>query len=275
MNIITKIVGIVNVTPDSFSDGGKNFAASDALHNIEAMLEQGVDMLDFGAESTRPQAEVITSQKEIERLKPIVEVLVKRGDLYNSNNKKVRLAIDSYRPETVRFCLDNGFDVINDVTGFCNQEMVNLAVEYKTQNIFMHSLSVPADKNIILPQGSDVVKTLIEYANSKKLHLLEQGIKEDNIIFDVGLGFGKNSEQSWQIVRNVTKISHETKLPLYIGHSRKSFLADIANNPANSRDVETLALSIYLMQQGIGYLRVHNVQQHNIARMCLDELANK
>jgi len=258
----TKLVGIVNVTPDSFSDGGAYLRPDDAIAAIKRLIEEGASVIDLGAESTRPGATPLSSEEEWQRLEPVLRAL--------PWTKNVEYSLDTRHTQTAKKAqniqLAQGAFWMNDVSGLLDPEMGKVVREAGCKVVLMHSLSVPADKNIILPEGTDVVKEILAFANGRIQALEALGVKREQIIFDPGIGFGKSAAQSWEIIANI-KNFRSLGVPLFIGHSRKSFLSHPhpiiaeAGNPL-TRDQQTLVVSQYLAKQGVEYLRVHDVAAH-------------
>jgi len=245
----TQIVGIVNVTPDSFSDG---YTPEAAIAHARKLMEQGVDMLDIGAESTRPGAVEVSPEAEWQRLEPVLKALV----------GTVRLSVDTRHASTAAQALALGVDCINDVSAASNEGLINaVAEEGFCDYVLMHSLSVPADKNKVLPPEADAVSEVMEFAKKKIAWLEKKGIARARIIFDVGVGFGKTPQQSLELINRIAEF-RVLGVPLYVGHSRKSFLSLFTDAPAKERDELTLKFSRQLAAAGVAYLRVHNVELH-------------
>jgi dihydropteroate synthase len=243
---MTKLAGIVNVTPDSFSDGGQYTDTHSALAHIEQLIEDGADIIDIGAESTRPGATALSAEQEWERLSPLFEGLNVSGAIFS---------LDTRHAENARRALDIGFHWINDVSGFKDNAMIETVKLYGCQLVMMHSLTVPADKNVTLPEDADVIDALLKWSQANVARLERAGIRRHRIIMDPGLGFGKTARQSGQIIERFIELK-ACKLPILIGHSRKSFLG------AGDRDAGTLAVSRQLIAKGVDYLRVHDVAAH-------------
>ncbi len=247
---MTKLVGILNLTPDSFSDGGRYIDVKAAVKRFAEMEEQGAYMIDIGAQSTRPGAAMITAEDEWRCIKPVLQEV---------KNLNAKISIDSFHPQTIAQALEYGIYAINDVTGFVSDDMVKLAATSGAKAIFMHSLSVPADKNIVLEEGVDVIEVLNNWLVEKRQKLATAGIQESNMIFDPGIGFGKTSQQSLDIVMNADSFSQHG-VEVLLGHSEKSFLSLFTEKPAGQRGVETRIFSYMLAQKGVNYLRVHDVK---------------
>lgn len=244
----SKLVGIINVTPDSFSDGGKNFTPQAAIYSINELIKDGADIIDIGAESTRPNATPISPEEEWARLEPVLK---------NISDFSVPVSIDTRYAKTALQALKLGAGWINDVSGFSDPEMVKAVRDSDCRLVVMHSLTVPADKNVILLPDEDPIDLILAWAQKRFAELEQAGIDRERIIFDAGIGFGKSAEQSMAIIKGITRFK-ELAVPLLIGHSRKSFLGDDRNDEA------TLKISQYLADRGVEYLRVHNVKRHRL-----------
>lgn len=253
---MTKLVAILNITPDSFSDGGKYNSYNQILEAALKFIADGADVIDIGAESTRPDAKPLDAKAEWQRLKPVLSDIIK-----NSHEHNVKLSLDTRHAQNAKRAIDLGIDWINDVSGFADMDMVDAVKNTDVSCVLMHSLTVPADKSVILPKNRDVVEFLIDWAADKIVDLGKYGINKDRIIFDPGLGFGKDAEQSWQIIDNIEKFQI-LDVPLFIGHSRKSFLG----GDMGDRDGKTLEVSKKLMLKNVDYLRVHAISVHKKGR---------
>jgi len=251
-------MGIVNLTPDSFSDGGR-FTDWDSVEpTIAAMLEAGVHIIDLGAESTRPGAHAIDPQAERRRLEPVLEPL--REHIADDRLRPL-LSIDTYHPETAAWALDSGVDIINDVTGLSNPAMLEIAAASQAEWVAMHSLSVPAVKAQALPADADALATIESWLSSRIEQWTRAGIDLSRIIVDPGIGFGKTALQSLDLLRAAYRL-RRYGLRVLIGHSRKSFLNELTRSERVDRDLMTLGMSLALCAQGVDILRVHNVPLH-------------
>lgn len=250
MNRPTQIIGILNITPDSFSDGGQFASPKDAAKAAKAMISQGAIAVDIGAESTRPKAKPLTWQEEWERLEPVLKL-----------TKDVPVSIDSYHPETVeRALVFPQIEYINDVSGFKNLDMCRLAAKSKKKLIVMHSLTVPADTKIVI--DGDATTELENWIQSTMARLKNFQIAAKNVIFDIGIGFGKTAEQSIELIKNIENLSeltHQLGAKMLVGHSRKSFLSKFTDKNFNNRDFETAIFTSFFATQNVDYVRVHNV----------------
>lgn len=255
----TKIVGVLNITPDSCSDGGLYLEAEAAINHAKDMIKAGADIIDVGSVSTRPNGDFVSVDEEISRLKdvmPALKALVK--------GTGVLISLDSYNHQTLASFMDY-IDIINDVTGMENPKMQHLALESGKDTIFMHSMGVPVNNSErCLAENIDVIKFLISWREQKVEQLLGLGFKSENLIFDPGIGFGKNLEQSMTIVLRLEElISPDFKI--MIGHSRKVFLSLLGGMDYKNRDKETHAITRSIRDVGVDYLRVHDVAGTKLA----------
>ncbi len=260
MVIDTKLVAILNLTPDSFSDGGSYADTNAALKAIERFAEEGASVIDIGAESTRPGAIPISVEEEWERLSPLLK------QLKHIPHTGIQYSIDTRNGENARKALDLGVDWINDVSGFSSRTMIDAVLPYDCMLVVMHSLGVPADKAMVLPEDCDIVELLTGFAVTRLRELEQEGISRKRFIFDPGVGFGKTAPQSWDIINNASGFN-ALGVPLLVGHSRKSFLSP----DRESRDAATLEVSTQLIESSVNYLRVHDVASH---RQLLESLMN-
>lgn len=247
----TKLVGILNITPDSFSDGGLFFDSDSVFSQVHKLIKDGADVIDVGAQSTRPGAKLLTAQEEWSRLSPHILQLIEICHSYD-----VKVSVDSFHGEVVFNALNAGVDIINDVTGLKLQKMIEVAAKSDCKIVMMHSLTVPADKKVIMKDDIDVVDQLLNFASKQIKHLISCGIDPDRLIFDPGIGFNKTTKQSWEIINRVEELK-QIGLPLYIGHSRKSFLGDLKT--VKEKDKATFKISKDLIKKEINYIRVHNL----------------
>ncbi|MDZ7780217.1 MAG: dihydropteroate synthase [Gemmatimonadota bacterium] len=250
-----RLMGILNVTPDSFSDGGRFTDAGTALAQAERLLDGGAEILDVGAESTRPDGVRVPVAEERARLRPVLDALQDlRRDRY-------RLSLDSRNPETVSWALERGVDIVNDVTGFADPALVDVVSGAEVDLVCMHSLSVPVVKWEFLPEDRDPVEQLAEWGRERLEALRRKGIPSRRVYFDPGIGFGKTTAQNWTILSEVERL-HSLGAPLLVGHSRKSFFRSVTDRPAPERDEATVEVSLDLARRGVEVLRVHDPAAH-------------
>jgi dihydropteroate synthase len=253
---MTKIISILNLTPNSCSEDGIYNDAVTALNRIDHMIQAGVHVIDIGAESTRPNAESLSAEEEWRRLAPVLTVLDQRLE-------QVQFSLDTHHPENAAKALTLGFHWINDVTSGRNPDMIKVIKKSNCSYVIMHSLSIPADPKENINPMLDPVQVVLNWAQESIEKLEQAGIQRSRIIIDPGIGFGKIAEHSLQLIQNINQFK-KLPVPLLIGHSRKRFLRLFSDKPYHQRDPETLALSYYLVEQGTDYLRVHDFENHMI-----------
>lgn len=264
------IMGILNITPDSFSDGGK-YNSFDEFARVFSLWEQNqVQIIDIGAESTKPGAIALKANEELERLGRVFEFIKN----YDFKAIKPILSIDTYHPKTAEKAIEVGFNMVNDVSGFANEKMIELAESNKNIKFaFMHNLGIPSDKKVIIPEDKNVVDEVKIWLENK-LNLLEKhNIEKEQLIFDMGIGFGKNPSQSLQLLQNIREF-HDYGIKILVGHSRKSFMKVFSNVEAENRDIETLAISLGIMKN-VDILRVHTPLEHKRAFMGYCHMENQ
>ncbi len=245
----TKLVGILNITPDSFSDGGMYIEPNNAIEHAYKLIEDGADIIDIGAESTRPFSKGVEPKEQIRRLKPILD---------NLKSIKIPLSVDTRSSEVADYALNNGASIINDVSGFdYDSRMINVISKYNAKVIIQHSNGTPENMQIN-PIYKNVVEEVYLSLHEKIQTAKNQGIK--NIIADIGIGFGKTKEDNFKLLERIDDFK-SLKLPIMVGLSRKSLLGVIENNN-DLKDTLSLALSYPLILKGVDYLRVHNVKLH-------------
>lgn len=257
------LMGILNVTPDSFSDGGRFVEPAAAIAQARKMVDQGAGIIDVGAESTRPDGMPIGQSTEWARLEPVLQGLRELREELRTRERRdpFRTSIDSRHPSTVRSALKIGVDMVNDVSGFRHPEMLEVAAESEVPLVFMHSLSVPVVKGESLPLDCDPVDVLMGWARDRLEEFDRRGIARGRLIFDPGIGFGKSVGQNWTVLEQVERF-HDLGVSLLVGHSRKSFLDVVTARPSAQRDPETVEVSRSLSTKGIEILRVHDVDGH-------------
>ena len=242
----TYIMGILNVTPDSFSDGGNYSDIDKVLFRVEEMIKEGVDIIDIGGESTRPGYDPITVDEEINRVVPVIEKI--------KNNFDIPISLDTYKSEVALCGIKVGVDMINDIWGLkADDKMAQLIADYKVVCCLMHNRKKVVYDSFI----KDVVQDL---EVSVKL-ALDAGILKENIMIDPGVGFGKNYEDNLRILRNIDALK-VLDYPILLGVSRKSVIGFALGLPIEERLNGTLALSAYGVMKGCSFLRVHDIKQN-------------
>jgi dihydropteroate synthase len=251
-------MGIVNLTPDSFSDGGGHADWDSVTAHVASVGEAGAQIIDFGAESTRPGATPLAPNEELERLEPVLErVIAKNSD----DRLRPLISVDTYHPETAKRVLALGVDIVNDVGGLTSPAMIEIAGTHQADWVAMHSLTIPADPRQALPNEAEVCAEIERWLEARLENWSRAGLNLDRILFDPGIGFGKNSLQSLAILRNLRRFQGYG-LRCLVGHSRKSFMQSFASRRQEDRDLTTIGASLRLIAQGVDVLRVHNVPAH-------------
>ncbi len=249
------LVGILNITPDSFSDGGKFTSLSNALAQSEKLVREGAEVLDIGAESTRPGATPVLPETEWMLLEPVLTALKEQSKQWAF---KPKLSIDTRHYIVAERAMQLGIDWINDVSGFVDPSMRALAVGSPVKCVVMHNLGVPAQKHVVLASHPNICEQIVDWTEQRFDELLDAGVDANQLIFDIGIGFGKTAQQSIFLLKNIKQF-RRLNCPLLVGHSRKSFLNLITEKSFPDRDFETAMMSYQLAAQGVDYLRVHNV----------------
>jgi dihydropteroate synthase len=256
------IMGVLNVTPDSFSDGGEFFATDAAIAGGIKMASEGADIIDVGGESTRPGAESVSVKEELNRVIPVIEKLRAKID--------ISISIDTSKSEVASVALDGGASIINDVTaGRGDEKMLPLAANRKASIVLMHMQGEPRtmQKN---PQYKDVVAEVANFFRQQYVRALECGVDPMTIAFDPGIGFGKTLEHNLALLKNLERLRAHDR-PLVVGVSRKSFLGKLVDSlDMTARLAPTIALTGILRARGADILRVHDVKE-NAAALCAAE----
>lgn len=254
-------MGIVNVTPDSFSDGGQFDSWENAEPRIDQLINAGAHIIDVGAESTRPGASALDADREWARLEAILEPLMEKlsGDML-----RPKVSVDTYHPSVAVRALSVGVDMINDVGGLTDPEMVELAAAYQAEFVAMHSLSLPADSQRTINIDDDPLYVIEHWLNERLGVWDKAGIDLHRVILDPGVGFGKNALQSLDILQRIDALDTHG-MRLLVGHSRKSFMHGFAEADTQLRDMATVGASLSLAAHGVDILRVHDVAGHAAA----------
>lgn len=245
----TIIMGILNITPDSFSDGGLFIEVDKAVTHAKQMVEEGADIIDIGGESTRPGSDTISDDEELKRIKPIITRLIKEVN--------VPISIDTYKPKVVEECLKLGAHLVNDITGLRNKEMMNVVAEYKVPVVIMHMKGMPKNMQEN-PAYEDVVNEIKEFFSDRIIEARKTGIND--IIIDPGIGFGKTTKHNLQILKRLSEFK-SLGYPILVGPSRKSFIGNITGLSVNERLEGTLASISIAIINGANIVRVHDVKE--------------
>ena len=245
------IMGVLNATPDSFSDGGQFNRVSAALHRIDEMIEQGASIIDIGGESSRPGSKPIDDKIEWKRIEKIVKLI----------SKKIPMSLDTRKSEVMKKGIKYGVKIINDVSGLdYDPETINVLKKYKIPFVIQHSQGTP-EKMQNKPRYKNELLDIFDFFEKKIKSLKKIGIKHNNIIIDPGIGFGKNLKHNMNLIRNIS-IFHSLGFPILVGNSRKRFIKELSGkNDSKTRIGGTLGSSIYLMMQGVQILRIHEVNE--------------
>ena len=252
----TLVMGILNVTPDSFADGGRYNSLDLALSRGREMLSEGVDIIDLGGESTRPGSERITLNEELDRVMPVIGELAQSGAV---------ISIDTTRSQVAEAALNAGAKMINDISaGSADDQMAGVAAKHGVAFIAMHSRGNAQTMNSLAKYG-DVTTEVISELSQRTLALTQAGVGRSNLILDPGLGFAKEAEHNWSLLKELSRIK-ELGFPILIGGSRKRFLGTLigAKQP-DAREAATIALTTMLAEQRIWGVRVHDVKAHRDA----------
>lgn len=244
----TRLMGILNVTPDSFSDGGLFVNLEDAITQAQRMIQEGADILDIGGQSTRPGSIPITPKDELHRVLPILEYLVRETT--------IPISIDTFCPEVADVCLSAGAAILNDVCGLRDPAMRRVAAKHGKPVVLMHMLGNPQTMQQSISYG-DVINDLKNFFGRRIREVEDDGIQE--IMIDPGIGFGKTAEHNIEIFHRL----QEFKLlgyPLLIGASRKSFIGSITGRPVDDRVDGTIAACVIASMKGVDVVRVHDVK---------------
>ncbi|AGF46703.1 dihydropteroate synthase [Candidatus Kinetoplastibacterium desouzaii TCC079E] len=244
------IMGILNLTPDSFSDGGSYTSISTALHQAERMINEGVDVIDIGAESTRPSSIFVPADEELKRLLPVVEVLMD----YN-----IPISIDTYKPEVMQVMLDMGVDLINDVHGFMNPCSMEIVSSYNCALCVMHMKEhIGNTTHPDLIDSKSIVVDVCDFFDNQVNRLVNNNINSDRLILDPGFGFGKSVKQNYFLINKLADIRYKN-LPILVGLSRKSMIGNITGNNTSNRLIGSIAAMLSAVTNGANFVRVHDV----------------
>ena len=260
----TYIMGILNVTPDSFSDGGQFFSEKKAIEHAARLVEEGADIIDIGGESTRPGSEPVPVEEEIRRTVPVIKAI--------SKEIKVPISIDTYKSEVARQALDAGASIVNDISGLrFDPDMPKVVAEHGVPVIIMHIKGRPKDMQqnpfyeALIPEIMDNLRISIGLA-------LKFGISEDKVIIDPGIGFGKTLEHNLEIIKNLKEFTLLGK-PVAIGVSRKAFIGKILGDAASHERLEGTAAAVAIsIFNGANIVRVHDVKEMAKAAKAADAI---
>ncbi|MDH0738713.1 dihydropteroate synthase [Achromobacter spanius] len=243
------VMGIVNVTPDSFSDGGQHDDTDSAVAHARQLIEEGAQILDLGGESTRPGADPVSVADELDRLLPVIEALRDCG---------VPLSIDTFKPEVMRATLDAGADMINDIYGFRQPGAVEAVAQSRCGLCVMHMKGEPRTMQALPPEYTDLIGEIGLFLGSRAQKLRAAWVDPRRIVLDPGFGFGKTADQNFQLLRRLSSL-RSTGYPLLIGLSRKNMIGQATGRPIGDRLPGSIAAALACVSRGASIVRVHDV----------------
>lgn len=256
------LMGILNLTPDSFSDGGLFNTTDLAIAQAVKLQSDGADILDIGGESTRPGAAPVSLDEELSRTIPVIKAL--------ANKITIPISIDTTKAEVARQALEAGADIVNDISGLTfDRDMVSVCRDYDAGICLMHIQGTPQTMQQS-PTYGDVVAEVTEFLQQQVDRCLMAGIAPERICVDPGIGFGKTAEHNLSLLKSVQRLQNSLQRPVLIGHSRKRFLAKILGRPVEERESGTVGVSIALAEQGTDVLRIHDVRAVKDAMVAWD-----
>ncbi len=256
-----KVMGILNVTPDSFSDGGRYYGVDRAMAHVESMIADGVHIIDIGGESTRPNAAIVSTDEELRRVVPVVQAIRQHfGD-------EIWLSVDTSNPQVMQAGIESGADIINDVRALRRDGAVQMAASLGVPVVLMHSRGEPDTMNE-LTVYTDVIREVIDELSHSIERAVSAGVAREQLVIDVGMGFAKTYEHHKVLMSQLDTFIEEFDLPMLFGVSRKRFLGEILqrtgvdslqNHQPHDRDVIGAGMSLLAAQQGASIVRVHDV----------------
>jgi len=257
-------MGIVNVTPDSFSDGGEFFAGDKAIEHARRLAGEGADIIDVGGESTRPGSDPVPADEEMNRVLPVIEALVAET--------RIPVSIDTRKPEVAHAALEAGCHLVNDVSACADARMAEVVATFDVPIVIMHMLGDPKTMQEN-PRYEDVVAEVREFLRGRAELLLDAGVEKDRIIVDPGIGFGKRFRDNLELIKNVAQI-RSLGYPVLVGASRKRFLGEILDADVGNRLSGNLAVAAHCYFAGVDIVRVHDVKATREILAVLDALSH-
>jgi len=245
-----RVMGIVNITPDSFSDGGQHATTASALQHCEQLLSEGADILDIGGESTRPGSPPVSLEEELARVVPVVRHAVKLG---------VPISVDSYKPQVMRAVLDLGADIINDIWALRQPGAAEVVASYRDCGVCLMHMHRDPQTMQVAPMEGDVVAQVLSFLELSAQSLLGLGAKKTQIMLDPGIGFGKTVAQNFALLKHQRALL-VAGFPLLAGWSRKSSLGAVTDRTVDERMVPSIAAAMLAVEQGAAVVRVHDVR---------------
>ncbi|MPQ44118.1 dihydropteroate synthase [Clostridium tarantellae] len=256
----TYIMGILNVTPDSFSDGGKFNNIENALVQVEKMIKEGADIIDIGGESTRPNHTFVEEEEELKRVIPVIKAIREKYD--------IAISIDTYKSKVAEEAIKVGANLINDIWGFKKDNlMAKIAAKYGVTCCLMHNRSNNIYENDIIEEMKIDLKESIKIA-------LDAGVKKENIMIDPGIGFAKNYEENLEVIKRLDELKM-LGYPILLATSRKSVIGNTLNLPSNERVEGTLATTTIGIIKGCDFVRVHDVLQNKRTCVMTDAIVKR
>lgn len=256
----TYIMGILNITEDSFYDGGKYNSKEKALEHTKEMLKDGADIIDIGAQSTRPGHKTISADEELEIIKNFLPYLYEET--------KAVISVDTFYPNVAEYALQNGASIVNDVSGTFSSEMAQVVKKYNAGWIIMHTGGGNADVVPTYPNG--VIENIKEFFADVKVKCCEFDIKEEQILLDAGIGFGKNTEQNLEILRNLEVLNVFSNL--LVALSAKRVVGETTNTDGYDRIYGTISANVLAVAKAADFVRVHNVRENALALRMADAI---
>lgn len=257
----TYIMGILNVTKDSFSDGGKYNTPQKAREHVEKMLLEGANIIDIGAQSTRPDSQLISPQQELEIIKQYLPLL---ADEFNCV-----ISVDTFYPEVAEYALNNGASIINDVSGVFNEEIADLVKKYDCGWIIMHTGG--GDAKIVPEYKTSVTEDVIDFFDNVLDKCNEMNVPHKNIMLDIGVGFGKTYEQNIEVIKNIAKIKRDN-IALLTALSLKRVIGIATDAEKDDRLFGTISANSIAIANGTDFIRVHNVKENVMGAKMADAL---
>ena len=262
----TLVMGIINVTPDSFSDGGKFFSPEVAISHASKLISQGADIIDIGGESTRPGAEQVSETEELNRVIPVIEKI-------RDENSKILISIDTTKALVAEHAIKVGADIINDVSGFSfDNNMIETVARFNVPVIIMHMKGSPQNMQLN-PEYKDVINEILDFFKKKIKIAIQSGINRRMIILDPGIGFGKTVEHNFELLSRLNEFN-VLELPIMIGPSRKSFIGITLDLPPEDRIEGTAAAVSAGVMNGATIVRVHDVKSMKRVVKIIDKIRN-
>ena len=262
----TLVMGIVNVTPDSFSDGGKFFSPEVAISHASKLITQGADIIDIGGESTRPGAKLVSESEELKRVIPVIEKI-------RTDNPKILISIDTTKASVAKYAVEAGANIINDVSGLSfDKNMTGIVESLNVPIVIMHMKGNPQNMQLN-PKYKDIVNEILDFFKIKIKIAIQSGINRSMIILDPGIGFGKTVDHNFELLSRLNEFN-VLELPIMIGPSRKSFIGITLDLPPEDRVEGTAAAVSAGVMNGASIVRVHDVKSMKRVVKIIEKIRN-